>query len=71
MDDKKIEESNRNKECEILLVFDNMILDMLSNKKFNPIVTEPFIIGRKLSIAFVFITQSHFVADKNIRINST
>lgn len=55
------------KEQEVLIVFD----DMISNKKFNPIVTEPFIIGRKLSIAFVFITQSYFVSEKNIRINST
>ena len=38
-----------------------MIADMLSNKKHNPIVTELFISGSKLSISLVFITQSHFV----------
>ena len=43
-----------------------MIADMLSNKKRNPIVTELFIIGRK-----IFITQSHFSVPKNIRLNST
>ena len=47
-----------------------MIADMLSNKKFNPKVTELFIIGRKLNIS-VFITQSYFSVPKNIRLNST
>ena len=48
-----------------------MIADMLSNKKLSPIVTELFIRGRKLSISFVFITQSYFAVPKNIRLNST
>ena len=38
------------------IVFDDMIPDMLSNKKLNPIVTELFIRGRKLKISLVFIT---------------
>ena len=42
----------------ILIVFDYMIVDMLSNEKPNPIATEPFIRGRKLNIFLVFITQS-------------
>ena len=53
------------------MVFDDMILDMLSNKKLNPVVTELFIRGRKLSISLVFITQSYFAVPKNIRLNST
>ena len=42
MDDicKNIEEYNPNKQRKILIVFDDMIADMLSNKIFNPIVTE-------------------------------
>ena len=48
-----------------------MIADILSNKKFNPIVTEFFTRGRKLNISIVFITQSHFSVPKNIRLNST
>ena len=50
MDDihKNIEEYNPNKKRKILIVFDDMIADMLSNKKLNPIVTELFIRGRKL-----------------------
>ena len=50
MDDiyKNIEEYNPNKKRKILILFDDMIADMLSNKKLNPIVTELFIRGRKL-----------------------
>ena len=40
-------------------VFDDMIADMLSNKKPSPKVTKLFIRGRKLNIFFVFITQSY------------
>ena len=47
-----------------------MIPDMLSNKNLNPIVTELFIRGRKLTISLVFITQSYFAVPKNIRLNS-
>ena len=52
MDDfyKNIEEYNPNKAHKILIVFDDMIADMLSNKKRNPIVTELFIRGRKRNI---------------------
>ena len=58
MDDiyKSIEDCNPNKKRKILIVFDNMIADMVSNKKRNPIVTELFIRGRKLKICFVSIT---------------
>ena len=57
MDDtyKNIEDYNPNKKQKILTVFD-MIVDMLSNKKLYPIVTELFIRGKKLNICFVFIT---------------
>ena len=49
-----------------MIVFDDMIADMLSNKKRIPIVTEFFIRGRKLNTSFVFITQSYFAVPKNI-----
>ena len=55
----------------MLIVFDDMIADMLINKKINPTVTELFIRVRKLNICLVFIPQSHFAAPKNIRLNST
>ena len=66
---KNIEVYNPNKKRKILIVFDDMIADMLSNKELNPILTELFIRGRKLNISLVFITQSCFL--KDIRLNST
>ena len=57
---KNIEEYNPNKKRKTLIVFDDMIADMLSNKKLNPIVTEFFIRGRKINISFAFITQYYF-----------
>ena len=53
---KNIEEYNPNQKLKILIVFDDRIADMLSNKKLNSIVTELFIRGRKLNISIVFIT---------------
>ena len=57
MDDiyKNIEKYSPNKKWKILIVFDDIIADMLSNKRLNPIVTELFIRGRKLNICLVFI----------------
>ena len=54
---KNIEEYNQNKKHKILIVFDDIMADMLSNKKLNPIVTELFIRGRKLNTSLVFNTQ--------------
>ena len=68
---KNIEEYNPNKKYRILTVFDDMIADILSNKKLNPIVTELFIRSRKLNISLVFITQSYFVVPKTIILTST
>ena len=72
MDDiyENIEEYNPNKKREILIVFHDIVADMLSNEKFNLIVTELFIRGRKLNISLIFITQSYFAVAKNIRLNS-
>ena len=68
---KNIEEYNPNKKRKVLIVFDDMIADMLINKKLNPIVNELFITGRKFNISLVFVTQSYFAFPKNIRLNST
>ena len=54
----------------ILIVFDDMIADMIENKKLNSIVTELFIRGRKLNISLVFITQSYFEVPKDDRLNT-
>ena len=57
---KNIEEYNPNKKRKILTVFDGMIANIFGSKLLGPIVTELFIIGRKLNISLVFITQSYF-----------
>ena len=62
---------NPDKENKILMVLDDMIADMINNKKLNSIVTELFIRGRKLNISLVFITQSYFKVPKNVRLNTT
>ena len=66
MDDiyKNIEKCNPHKKRIILIVYDDMIADKLSNKKLNPIVTELFIRSRKLNVCHVFITQSYFLYQK-------
>ena len=51
---KNIDEYNTHKERKILIVSDDMIADMITNKKLNSIVTELFIRGRKLNISLVF-----------------
>ena len=61
---KNIEDYNPNKKQKILTGFDDMITDILSNKKLNPIVIKLFIVGRKLNISLVFITQCYFAFQK-------
>ena len=68
---KNIGEYNTDKERKILIVFDDMIADMINNKKLNSIVTELFIRGRKLNISLVFITQSYFKVLKDVTLNTT
>ena len=68
---KNIEEYNLGKNREVLIVFDDMIADMINNKKLNPVVTELFIRSGKLNISIVFITQSYFEVPKDVRLNST
>ena len=68
---KNIDDYNLDKENKILIAFDEMIVDMIHNKKLNSIVTELFIRGRKLNISLVFITQSYFKVPKDVRLNTT
>ena len=71
---KNIEDYNPNKKSKVLIVFDDMIDDMINNKKLNSIVNELFIRGRKLLFrtpSIVFITQSCFKAPIDVRLNST
>ena len=68
---KNIEEYNPKEKPIILIVFYDMIVDMLSDKKLNSVVTELFIRERKLNISLVFITRCYFALPKTIRLNST
>ena len=68
---KNIDEYNPDRENKILIVFDDMIADMIHSKKLNSIVTELFIRGRKLNIYLVFITQSYFKVPKDVRLNTS
>ena len=72
MDDiyKNIKEHNPNKKRKILIVFNDMIADILSNKKLNPVVTELFIRGRKPSISFFLLHNLILLFQKNIKLKS-
>ena len=68
---KNIDEYNPDKENKILISFDDMIADMIHNKKLNSVITEVFVRGRKLNISLVFITQSYFKVPKDVRLNTS
>ena len=59
------------KRKKILIVFDDMIADIMTNKKFQATIKELFIRCRKLNISLVFITQCHFSVPKDVRLNLT
>ena len=67
---KNINDYNPDKENRILIVFYDMIVDMINNKNLNSIVTELFIRGRKLHISLLFIKQSYFKVSKVVRLNT-
>ena len=57
---KNIEDCNPGKKRKMLIVLDDMIAELINNKRLNILVTELFIRGRKRNISVVFITQSYF-----------
>ena len=73
MDDvyENIDDYNPSRKRNILIVFDDMIAGIMTNKKFQAIIKEWFIKCRKLNILLVFITQSYFSFPKDVRLNST
>ena len=73
MDDvyENIDDCNLSRKRKILIVFDDMIKAIMSNKKFQAIIKKLFIRCKKLNISFVFITQSYFSVPKDVRVNST
>ena len=66
-----IDDYNPTRRKKILIVFDDMIGDIMSNKEFQAVVKELFIRCRKLNISLAFITQSYFSVPKDVRLNST
>ena len=62
---------NPNRKRRILIVFDDMIADIMTNKKCQAIMEELFSRCTKLNISLVFITQSYFSVRKDVRLNST
>ena len=68
---KNINYYNPDRDNNNLIIFDNMIADIINIKNLNSIVTELFIRGRKLNISLVFITQSCFKVPKEVRLNTT
>ena len=73
MDDiyNNIDDCNPSVKRKILIVFDDMIVDIKANKKFQTIIKKLFIRCRGLNISLVFITQSYFSVSKEVRLNST
>ena len=67
---KYFEDYNPGKKRKVLIIFYDMIADMINNNKLDSIVTELFIRDRKLNISIVFITQSYFKVPKDVRLNS-
>ena len=62
---------NKKKDKKELIIFDDMIADIMRSEKFKAIVKEIFVRCRKLNISIVFITQSYFRTPKDARLNST
>ena len=62
MDDvyENIDDYNPSRKRKVLIVFDDMIADIMTNKKFEAIIKELFIRCRKLNISLVFITVLFF-----------
>ena len=73
MDDvyKNINDYNPIRKRKKLIVFDDMIADIMTNKRFQAIIKELFIRCRKLNILLVFITQSYFYVPEHVRLNTT
>ena len=68
---ENIDDYNPSRKRKILLVFDDMIAGIISNKKFQSIIKELFVRWRKINISLVFFTQSYFCVQKEVRLNST
>ena len=66
---ENIDNYNPLRKLKVIIVFDDMIADILTNKKFQQILEEFFIRSRKINISLVFISKSYFSVPKNVRLN--
>ena len=66
-----IDDNNPNRKKKVLIIFDDVIADIVSNKTFQAIIKELLIRCRKKNISLVFISQSYFSVPKDVRLNST
>ena len=73
MDDvyENINDYNPSRKRKVLIIFDDIIADIMSNKKFQSMIKELFTRCRKINVSLVFITQSYFSVRKDVRLNST
>ena len=68
---ENLEDYNPTEKGKVLIVFDDIIADIESNKKLSPIVAESYLRGRRLNISLAFISQSYFKVHKTRRLNAT
>ena len=73
MDDilSDIEDYNKKRKRKVLIIFDDMISHVMSDKKAEQILKDLFIRCRKLNISLCFLTQSYFSVPKDVRLNCT
>ena len=73
MDDilSNIEDYNKRRKRKVLIIFDDMVSHVMSDKKSQQILKDLFIRCRKLNISICFLTQSYFSVPKDVRLNFT
>ena len=68
---ENINDYNSSRKRKTLIVFDDMIAEIMKNKKFQAIIEELVIRCRKVNISLVFTSQSYFSVPKDVRLDST
>ena len=73
MDDilSNIEDYSKKRKRKVLIIFDDMISHIMSDKKAQQVLKDLFIRCRKLNISLCFLTQSYFSVPKDVRLNCT
>ena len=68
---ENLKDYNATKKRRVLIEFDDMIVNIKSNKKLRPIVSELFLRRRKLNIFLIFTSQFYFKVTNTLRLNAT